>query len=338
MEISTKSSKSRSANMDLLRILAMLTIICYHITTHGVLVQITTGEYFHHPVVYGKLFIITVIRTFGLVSNNIFLLISGYFMVNRVKMQGNPIDLKKTSKKLVLQVVFSAVLLVLVSSVARIVMGAKITAHGISVFNTMSWYVGYYLAVITVAALFLNNFLFSLDKNRHAAFILVLFACVSFTWTNQVLSAISDGLPIFLLGVLLYSVGGYVRRFNPFENVRTYVPVVIIALVYVFVCISQYTTTVTDIDNFLMGDTSKPFFQPINYPMPCDAVPFVLSVCVFELFRRVHIPNSKLITFLSSATFMIYLFHDNEFFTASGCCTIGWRRCTTLRCYSYCSL
>lgn len=313
MELRADNAKTRSSNFELLRIVAMLMIIAYHIIYHCMLNQLITGELFHHPMIYNKLFIMTVIRTFGPICNNVFLLISGYFMIDHVRSQGKSVNLKKTAKKLVLQVAFSTVLIVLISSVVRVLVGGKVTAHNISLFNSTTWYVGYYLAVVVIAALFLNDFLFKLSRGQYAAFILALFGLISFSWSHDLLCGISAELPVLLLGVLLFSVGGFIRRYNPFENVRAYIFVLIIALGYVFTYIGQYNITTASIDTFIAENQSYPFMQTIVGYSKESVVPFVISVCLFELFRRIRMPNSRVINFLGSATFMVYLMHDNNF-------------------------
>lgn len=305
MELRADNANTRSSNFELLRIVAMLMIIAYHIIYHCMLNQLITGELFHHPMIYNKLFIMTVIRTFGPICNNVFLLISGYFMINHVRSQGKSVNLKKTAKKLVLQVAFSTVLIVLISSAVRVLVGGKVTAHNISLFNSTTWYVGYYLAVVVIAALFLNDFLFKLNRSRYAAFILALFGLISFAWSHDLLCGISAELPVLLLGVLLFSVGGFIRRYNTFENVRAYVFVLIIVLGYAFTYIGQYNITTTNIDTFIAENQSYPFMQTIEGYSKESVVPFVISLCLFELFRRIRMPSSRVINFLGSATFGI---------------------------------
>ena len=38
-----------------------------------------------------------------------------------------------------------------------------------------------------------------------------------------------------------------------------------------------------------------------------------VAVSLFEIFKRISIPNSKIINFLGMGTFMVYLIHDNIF-------------------------
>lgn len=82
--------RMRSSNIELLRIVAMFMIIMYHIAIHVVRVQITNqsaiGEaaaFFNRPVFIPRILLVNVAMTFGIVSNAIFILISGYFMANR---------------------------------------------------------------------------------------------------------------------------------------------------------------------------------------------------------------------------------------------------------------
>lgn len=86
-----EKKKTRSSNIELLRILAMFMIVIYHITCHCVTVQLTDPgsmgrtvvDTFNHPVFYTRLLILNSLMTFGIIGNAIFILISGYFMANR---------------------------------------------------------------------------------------------------------------------------------------------------------------------------------------------------------------------------------------------------------------
>lgn len=89
----------RSSNMELLRIVAMLMIICYHIFYHCINAQLTDinliakygNDCFCYPCFSYKLCILAIISPFGQIGNALFLIISGYFMAHKEK-----IDLIKT--------------------------------------------------------------------------------------------------------------------------------------------------------------------------------------------------------------------------------------------------
>jgi len=99
----------------------------------------------------------------GKAGNAIFLIISGYFMI----LKGKEINIVNISKKLLLQLGFAAIMLVLASTATyyyNIRSLSNLNLVNIKIFNDMSWFVGYYFLVILIAALFLNRFLISLDK------------------------------------------------------------------------------------------------------------------------------------------------------------------------------
>ena len=88
-----KNKKIRLTNIEILRIIAMLMIVIYHIACHCINVQLNGGDsiikigsnLFNNPFFYKKLFILNCIMTWGTIGNALFLLISGYFMVNSKK-------------------------------------------------------------------------------------------------------------------------------------------------------------------------------------------------------------------------------------------------------------
>lgn len=116
-----EKGKTRNSNIELLRSVAMLMIISFHIVCHCVNVQLTDRSsmerlgngLFNYPVFYKKLMLLDMMDTFGIVGNVIFILISGYFMVQK----GKNIDIVKISKKLLYQLGFASIVLTIASTV-----------------------------------------------------------------------------------------------------------------------------------------------------------------------------------------------------------------------------
>lgn len=81
-------AKTRSSNIELLRILAMFMIIIFHISDHCVKVQLTdtasmlrmNNGLFCEPVFYKKLLLLSTFAPMGKIGNVIFITISGYFI------------------------------------------------------------------------------------------------------------------------------------------------------------------------------------------------------------------------------------------------------------------
>lgn len=289
---------ARNSNMELLRIFTMLMIVIYHIYVHCVRQQLGIGEIFITPTYHNQLFILSAISPMGIIGNTIFILISGYFMACK-----EAINLTTIAKKLLLQQGFAAITLTIISTlVYRNTGGFSLKLFEITSFNDMSWYVGYYFLVILCASLFLNNFLAKLDKTNFIKFLVITFAITQFSWIIGIVNSIAGGLISLFVGIFLYALGGYIRRFNPFENIRTIMIMAIVLTSYLLIFISGYCTAKNN------NCAGIPDFQ--NYYF----LPICMGICIFELFRRISPFKSKVVNYIGASTFMVYLLHDNNFF------------------------
>ena len=313
-----ESKKMRSSNMELLRIFAMLMIIAFHIVYHTVRPELTdislmerfNNGLFNNPVFYKKLLLLDFVMPLGIVANALFILISGYFMINK----GNNIDLGKTAKKLLSHLAFATVVLVIASNVYfQFNKGLSIKMLVINEFNTITWFVGYYFLVIIFAALFLNNYLLKADRNKYRIFLFTVFAVVQFAWSGSLADGLTGGLRTVGTGIFLYALGGYIQIYNPFKKVRTPIIFAVIAGVYFLIFLSSYNNTQTNIQNYILSKAENDFIQSVMEYFNYQAVPIVLAVSIFEIFRRIRIKNSRVINYIGGATFMIYLIHDNNF-------------------------
>lgn len=132
----------------------------------------------------------------GPIGNGIFVLISGYFLVPR----GKNVSMTKSTKKLISQLVFAALVLMLSAGVAY-----QLTRNASDVFfalaptavitnmNVMCWFVGYYFTIILCGRLFLNGFLSGIDKTRYMETLLVLLGLVTFSWSGELLDGVLPG-------------------------------------------------------------------------------------------------------------------------------------------------
>ena len=124
------SIKTRSSNIELLRIMGMAMIIMYHIGCHCIINQLTDrgsmermgNALFTSPGFSRKLMLLDGINTFGIIGNVVFILISGYFMVGK----GKNINLFDIAVKLLTQQGFVAIMLVVVSTLVYHLAGGGI--------------------------------------------------------------------------------------------------------------------------------------------------------------------------------------------------------------------
>ena len=311
--------KQRRSNLEMLRIVAMLMIIAFHIYWHCVSGQLTDPDsmermgngLFSVPLFYKKLLLLTVFSSFGRAANVVFMTLTGYFMVAK----GREIRLIPIAKKLLLEQGYAAVLLLITSLlVFRRNPDSCTTLTEINLFNSMSWYVGYYFLVMLLARLCLNRYLEKLERKQYRLFLFALLCMTQFKWIIKLLNGVTGNLVILVTGVFLYSLGGYIRRYQPFARVRTWAIFGVIAGIYALLFLSTYAGVQDRIQDYYREASTDPFIQYIPNVGDNSIVAILLGLSLFELFRRIKMPCCRGINYLGGATFMIYLFHDNSFF------------------------
>ncbi len=317
IEEKQQGNGTRQSNMELLRIVAIFMIIVFHIAYHGVRVQLTDAtsiEYmqngwFNEPVFFKKLLLLETLMPLGKTGNVIFMLISGYFLAERKE-----VPMGKQLKKILSQMAVVTVVIILASTYYLFHYDELFDGMiGVSLFNSGWWFAGYYIGIILVAGLFLNKFLNKFTKEQYTTFLLALFALFSVGWLGKLLSGLSSSLRVFVCGVFLYALGGYIKKYNPFEKIPVLVFWGGIIGTYLLVWLSYYNKTMVNINTYYIYESTKEFKQSVTTYSDWKIVPIILGVCIFEIGRRVKIPNVPMINFISSASFMIYLMHDNGF-------------------------
>lgn len=205
-------------------------------------------------------------------------------------------------------------LLSLVSLIVSLLPGQSgVTVINASSFNTMSWFIGYYYLIFLIAALFLNKFLNELNERQYLTFLLTLFAIISFSWSNKLFNSIFDGCSALLTGIFLYSLGGFIRRYEPLKCIRSYGIIAVLAIVYVLVLICFYNENRSNMQNHIAAGNKDYYTYCFASYSLNNIFIIILAVSLLELFTRIKLSNSKLINLLGSATFMVYLVHDNSF-------------------------
>lgn len=316
-----ESGKVRSSNFELLRIAAMLMIVMFHIFLHWPKAQLTDmnsidffgNGLFNRPEFYPQLWLIHAAMPLGPVGNGLFMMLSGYFLASRER-----IDLARVSQKILMQLFFATVLLVIASALFDSLYnqdtGIYLALIVSGEFNNGWWFIGYYFVVIVIAALFLNKFLAGLEEKQYFTFLITLLAFVQFSWSGRLLDGLASELRTAGIGVFFYALGGFLHKYQPFKEIKTRSLLFVIALVNLFHLLSSYNVTRGNIESFIRNGGNGDFVQFIGELGNFDILVVILVVCLFEIFRRIRIPHSRIINFLGSSTFMIYLIHENAFF------------------------
>lgn len=303
--------KKRESNFELLRIVAMLGIIAYHLVMHHMdynrfaLVNPEVGSNFYH------LETIQIIYTFGQIGNTLFILITGYFLIGKKN-----INVVKPGIKLLNRSYLLAIILLGLSFVFdRFNMPVSSNSNIHMALNGW-WFIGYYIFIIVFAKYVLNDFLAGLTKRNYLNFLLVVTLLLSFTEFFNILTNLK--VQNFAIGILVYSIGGFIRLYDPLKDVKA-TTLIICILAFFFIQVIQYKVNLNISMRDFYKDPSMQFARsPFTNVLRSPSIIFTLcSVSIFELVSRLKLGNNKLINTISATTFTVYLLHESSFLEGS---------------------
>ena len=333
MPTKINTRQNRQSNFELLRILAMLAIICFHFIDHAARYQLAVSPITNllADVSFSKkLLLYQTVNTFGNTGNALFILITGYFLIN-----STTINLTKQIMKIFTQLFFGICFMVLVvfafyffhNKFDSFDIVSKLSGmfsinqsdgiYGAITFlniNSSSWFLGYYVGIVMLAKFVLNKWLTKATGRQFLMLIVCTASLISFNFFINLFNGItgSDHILRMITGVFFYMVGGYIRIYDPMKNIKSIAIIAVIAITYIFLFFSFYNNTMSNITKF-KNEINTSFSQSLLDVGNASIFVVVIAIAVFELFKRINIGNIKIINFISSAVLMIYIVHVNEF-------------------------
>ena len=296
MEKSVQSTKiiNRNTSIELLRIISMIMIMFHHFAYHG------NFEWNFNEVTLPHLWYDFILMG-GKVGVDIFVLISGYFLIENTEKLFQPKKLLKFWG----QVVFYSIMTYLLSVMLRL--NAFEIKQLIKVCLPITypgwWFASTYFMLYLIHP-FLNKLLHGLSKTEYQYLILMMVLCWSIipTATTQLFESNS-----LLWFVTLYGIAGYVNLYGGNQKLQSkhYFSL------YFMVLIITYTVSTT----FLFLGTKKEewsthaidFFEIERLPI------LLMAITLFMGFVTLKMNYHKWIHMIASATFGVYLIHDSSY-------------------------
>lgn len=292
-----KTADRRQSNLELLRIFAMLLIVIHHFSVHG-------GFYFSTDTITLNRLWMQFIQLGGKVGVNIFVLITGYFLVS-----SPAIKISKAFKLWIQLFTYSVLIYLIFLAFGNEPFQIKdLLRHFFPVSYSEWWFASSYF-VLYLLSPYLNKLINLLDKKTYQRMLVLLCLCwcvvPTFLFDNAFNYALqSNHLPWF---VFLYILGGYIR-IHAGKTRLSNMQYLTVALV--FVVLTLALTTVFDVFGRKMPEIGK----NATYFYDMQMLPVLLiSVFMFIGFLKTDIKYSRLINLVSSATFGVYLIHDNVY-------------------------
>lgn len=279
----------RQSNFELLRIVSMVLILCHHYGVHG------GFDLLQEDISFNMLFI-QLFSFGGKLGVNLFVLISGYFLVT------SQWKFRK-SVKLWVQVSFYSIIILIIAIIFGRDIGLKdVIRNVLPIPYIVYWFATTYF-VLYIFSDFINIFVKALNKKMLLRFLFVLFIIVSIIPTFLPGSMKNSEL-IYLL--LLYVIGAYIRLYNPtvLNNKRClFIGILLYALCFAScVVIDLLGINIPAVKAYAMY-----FMQGARTPM------FISSIFIFAGFKNKRISNLRIINIMAASTFGVYLIHDNEY-------------------------
>lgn len=293
----TLAQKPREDNLDLLRIVSMLLIVFLHSIDHsGVLENAENcgaGMYFYVRMTYAMC----------QVCVNIYIMLSGYFMVK------SKFRLHKLVTLWMEAVFYSFVLKLLFMLIGKESFSfVSLASCFFPILTGRYWFLTIYVGMYLISP-FLNIFIHAMDRRQHGLLNLVLFAIMS-AWASihPAIAGMNSGggwgLAWF---VVMYLAAAWLRLYYTPNNK----PVRYFAI-YIALPILMATAQVV-----LGGGANIPGAKTLSaivaHWFRYDSAPvYIMTICLFVGFMNINIRSkklSKVIVFIAPLTLGVYLIH-----------------------------
>lgn len=289
----------RLMNVELLRTLSMFFIVCNHFLGHCLNLQ-------DYDMTDSNRFVLWFFRGVCYMGTNLFILISAYFQSkSRFK--------AKSLLLLIAQVLFYSILLYLISVLCGITHFSYISLTKVlfPILSSSYWFVTCYVGLYLLSP-YLNRFITIFTQRQYRSLLIILFVFFSVvpnvfydsTWLNW---GGSSGIVWF---VFLYLIAGYIRQYINVEDIamKKLLPVLV-----VFLFLPLFSKIV--IANLSLYFTGKVIGSSIFF-VKNSVILLPMSILFFMVFMKIKITgrtNEKIIEFIASSMFAVYLISENMF-------------------------
>lgn len=292
-----KTQTQRQANFELLRIISMLMIVLFHCVYHGNFDYSGTFNATH--------WILKEFWLFGELGVNLFMMITGYFMIN------GKFHWKKLMR-LVLQVYFyhllSCILIWIIESPNDSSLINLVTSFVFPISRRIYWYMTVYI-MIYIFSPFINHFVKSLPQKEMAKLLMIAFILWSVcpTALGWAIGVESDlhYYNRFIWYIFIYLLGAYIRLYSlPVINTKR----TSVILASVSFLIASITIPIIAFLNSLLNLS----IEPAYFWHPNTVLMLFMTIGIFGFVKHINVPNRKWITVLASTTSGIYMLHDGK--------------------------
>lgn len=288
------SVKAREANMELLRIVAMLMVITLHCVGRGLLLS-------NSVISNVNLLLIQFLDSFSLTANSLFILLTGYYYI------GKKFNLRKILS-LWGKTLFYCILIFTIYSILNL--KTNFLNSFFPVFSGAYWFITSYIALYFIMP-FLN---IAINKfSQKQCKFLIIFLVILMGVIRIIFNPADLFNSTFMHMIVIYIIGAYIKKYVKIEpNKQYFIKYVLVAIIFT-VAITILNVLVhiipKTLDVWIIIANILSYFR--NF---INIILVYMAILLFMKFKTINIKSnklSKLILYISPSVFSIYIIHDN---------------------------
>ncbi len=285
----------RQSNFELLRIVAIAFIILHHIAVHGDWGN--GGMFFPEELTFNA---VALQGFFGLgkIGVNAFVLISGYFLFGSVRSTWPKVV------RLWAEMLFYSVL---ITSMFAVFDGYELTPRRAFImftpFISVTWWFATTYLLMLLLSPFVNKALGSCDERTHLKLIIGFVVIWSIVPTVTNMPVLLSDLIWF---IVLYVIGAYIARYPRHFGWNSGKYAAFTLGIYLLMVVLMVIVDATHLESELWDQHN--YVNVIQWQN--DILVLAASVFLFLAFRNMRAFHSKIINYLATAVFGVYLIHD----------------------------
>lgn len=231
----------------------------------------------------------------GGLGNGIFVAVSGYFLIN-----STGLNLRRLSNLWIRMFFYSVAIYLLFTYTGFQPFSLKTLLKTFMPVTKPQWWFASAYFVMYLIHPYVNKLLHSFTREEYRKFLLAIFLYWS---VIPALTKSDFGANATINFLCIYSLAGYVRLYPEDFRKRNYI---LYGLAFIGINF-LYAIATNVVPKLLIVTNSIGYFFGMMGPFTVLAV---LSLLLF--FKSLNIPHNKLINVIASATFGVYLIHDNR--------------------------
>lgn len=283
--------KSRDTSIELLRIVAMIMIVFHHFSVHS-------GYSFEATEITVPRLWLAFIQLGGKVGNDIFVLIAGYYLV--LDNHGTLLNVKKIYKLWSQTIFYSlSILAIMIVFTNRKIELKVILQSFFPLASSLWWFASTYF-VLYLLHRFINRMIYALNKREFEVLLIIciMMWCLAPTFIN-----FNFGSTNITWFFTLYLIAAYFRLYFRCDK----------KIYFSIACVSSLIFTYLATFGFMfLGTKFSWLASRAMYFYNQDKLNvLVIAASVFLLFKSIDVKQCKIINKIASATFGVYLIHEN---------------------------